>query len=221
MPTDRLDSIPPRLRDGEGGFEIRLARDLAAVGVRAYTLEDLANGPRTIPPAIPVFIDWLEHLEQKIPGPETRHKAAIRSGLIRNLADPAARNNPDAIDVLFSQLSLQPAIPGYVQLWVTNALSIIAGPAEFDRMASLLGTLVADEPKLGVVLYLAKFKTDAAYELLLTQLPTTATRIEAIKALGRFKRPEAGEHIRVYADHPDRQVRTAVTSALKKLGAAQ
>ncbi|CPZ15209.1 Uncharacterised protein [Mycobacteroides abscessus] len=54
-----MDNIPSQYVHGEHGFDERIMRDLAEVGVRAYTLDDLANGPATIPEAIPVFVDWL------------------------------------------------------------------------------------------------------------------------------------------------------------------
>ncbi|APE36255.1 hypothetical protein BOX37_22620 [Nocardia mangyaensis] len=46
---DWLDNLPAWFHNGRNGYDIRLVRDLAAVGIRTYGLSDLAKIP-TIPP---------------------------------------------------------------------------------------------------------------------------------------------------------------------------
>ena len=127
---DWIEKIPPRYVDGKEGFDLRIVHDLAAVGVRCYTLGDLSNGPSTIPPGIPVFIDWLENLEQRIPGPEERRSQRwiIRLGLLRNLIDPAAKGNRRAIDLIVGQLRHDPPLSRLHQYWASKSLDVICSP---------------------------------------------------------------------------------------------
>ncbi|MBJ8338745.1 HEAT repeat domain-containing protein [Antrihabitans sp. YC3-6] len=213
-----LDNLPVRYKEGQNGFELRLARELAAVGVRCYTLESLANGPTTIPPAIPIFVDWLEHLDQKIPGPETRHREVIRVGLIRNLIDPAAKRNRGAIEALFAQLArTNPPLPHIHEYFTLRALDTIAERKDYDRMVRIFRTLTHDDSKICVLHYLGQFKTPEARELILPHVADPLVRYQAIQSLGRIKNPADRALIESYADDPNYQVRNAVKSALKKI----
>ena len=213
-----LEDLPARYRDGHNGFDIRIARDLAAVGVRCYTVNDLANGLRTIPPAIPVFVDWLERLDERIPGPETHHKWAIRTGLICNLIDPAAKRNRRAIEVLFHQLDrTDPPLEPHVEFWAVLALDTIAERSDYDRMAHLLETLPHTASKVPVLHYLGQFRTEEAHRLILPYMADPETRSAAIKALARFKNPADRPLIDRYAGDPNNQVRSAVRAAQKKV----
>ncbi|MFC9437692.1 HEAT repeat domain-containing protein [Nocardia sp. NPDC057030] len=213
-----LDELPAGYRDGQNGFDLRIARELAAVGVRCYTLDDLANGPRTIPPAIPIFVDWLEHLDERIPGPETHHKWAIRTGLIRNLIDPAAKRNRRAIEVLFREIErtdvpLQP----HVEFWAAQALDTIAERGDYERMVHLLHTLPNIASKVPILRFLGRFNTEEARELVLPYVTDPNTRGPAIRALARFKNPADRALVEQYAGDPNSQVRTAVKAALGKI----
>ncbi|WP_280408853.1 HEAT repeat domain-containing protein [Nocardia brasiliensis] len=215
-----LDDLPARYRHGHNGFDLRLARELAEVGVRCYTLGDLSNGPRTIPPAIPIFVDWLEHLDERIPGPQTHHKWAIRTGLIRNLIDPAAKRNRRAIDVLFREIERTDApLQPHVEFWAVSALDTIAERSDYDRMVRLLHTLSNVESKVPILHYLGQFKTAAARELILPFVADSNTRAPAIKALARFGNSADRALIAQYRDDANAQVRNAVKSALAKIGA--
>jgi hypothetical protein len=207
-----LEQLPARYRDGHNGFDIRIARELAAVGVRCYTVDDLANGLRTIPPAIPIFVDWLERLDERIPGPETHHRWAIRTGLIRNLIDPAAKRNRRAIEVLFAQLNrADPALEPHVEFWAVLALDTIAERRDYDQMAGLLETLPHVASKDPVLHYLGQFRTEKARQLILPYVTDLETRSTAIKALARFKNAVLAENL-VHAGHAAIEVALASAS---------
>lgn len=139
--TAWTENIPPRYIDGQGGVDRRLMDELAAVGVPAYTLSQLSNGPRTIPQGVPIFIDWLANLETRIPGPETKHRSSIRIGLIRNLIDPAARGNQAAFELLSKQHYRDPPMPSAHRWFTVSALGYIARPRHFVQVVKILDDL--------------------------------------------------------------------------------
>jgi len=215
---DWIQNIPVRYKHGKNGFDERIMRELAGVGVPCYTLDDLANGPRTIPPGIPIFIDWLANLESKIPGPETEHRLTMRKGLIRNLIDPAARGNRQAIDLLIAQLRRQPPLPEYVQAWACVGLQTIAGPKNFPQIKQLLGELTYETPKSPLVQYLGKVKTPEARDLAITYLDQLP-RAFAIKALVQMKATGVRHLVEPLLADEDAYVRKAAKRAMEQLPA--
>lgn len=213
-----MENIPPRYTHGKNGFDERIMRDLAQVGVRAYTLNALSNGPATIPDAIPVFVDWLSHLEERIPGPEPdhSHRSIIRSGLIRNLIDPAARGNQQAIDLLIGQVRHQPPLPSRQVDWALEGLRIICGPKEFPRIAALIPDLPPGAHVSPIIAYLGKVKTPESRELLIGYLNSPAVEF-AIKALVQSKAPNVRHLIEPFVNDADSPVRKAARRAMERL----
>jgi hypothetical protein len=150
-----MSNLPARYRHGDSGFDRRIMEELAAVGVPCYTLNDLTKA-RTVPQGIPIFIDWLQHLEERIPGSETQHRLAIRTNLIRNLNDPAARGNQAAIDLLIAELQRRPPLGGPANDFAARALARIATKKDFARIAELLETLPPEVPKGPLIEYMGK-----------------------------------------------------------------
>ncbi len=215
---DWMNNIPVRYVHGQGGFDERIMRDLAEVGVRAYTLDDLSNGPRTIPEAIPVFIDWLSHIEERIPGPEPDHghRSIIRSGLIRNLIDPAARGNQEAIDLLTGQVRHQPALPLRQVDWALEGLRLICGPMEFNTIVALISDLPPGAHISPIIEYLGKVKTPESHQLLIGYLNGPA-RAFAVKALVQSKAPNVRHLIAPLIEDPSALVRKAAQRAMERL----
>ncbi|MGY0497378.1 HEAT repeat domain-containing protein [Nocardia sp. FBN12] len=222
---DWLDNPPAWFHDGRNGYDIRLVRDLAAVGVRSYGLSELAK-LRTIPPAIPVFLDWLEHLDDKIPGPEEwgrfnsaeHHKACIRSDLIRNLNDPAAKGNRKAIDLLVGQLRRQPALTDEVRFRAGSALATIAERGDFDLVVTLISEQPLGHPVIAALLrFIGRQKTLRAKDIALAHLEHPHTRNFAIDALGQMKATGVRAVIESYLDDPDPYTRNQARKALARL----
>jgi hypothetical protein len=214
--TEWLHDIPARYVDGQRGFDRRIMEELAAVDVPCYTLDDLANGPRTIPQGIPIFIDWLKNLENRIPGPETEHRSAIRSGLIRNLIDPAARGNKEAIDLLISQARRRPPLPSQQLDWACIGLRTIATKKYFAQIADLLAHLPEGTHQYPLIEYLGKVRTHESRDLVIRYLDGPMT-IAAIKALTQMKATGVRHLIQPLIDDPNSNVRKLSKRALEKL----
>lgn len=215
---DWMENIPPRYVHGKSGFDERIMRNLAQVGVRAYTLDALANGPATIPEGIPVFIDWLSHLEERIPGPEPdhSHRSIIRSGLIRNLIDPAARRNQQAIDLLIEQVRHQPPLPSRQVDWALEGLRLICDAKEFPRIVALIQDLPPGAHISPIIEYLGKVKTPESHQLLIGYLNGPAVEF-AIKALVQSKAPNVRHLIEPFVHDADSFVRRAARRAMERL----
>ncbi|WP_191989078.1 HEAT repeat domain-containing protein [Mycobacteroides salmoniphilum] len=213
-----MENIPAQYVHGQGGFDERIMRDLARVDVRAYTLDALANGPSTIPQAIPVFTDWLSHLEERIPGPEPDHghRSIIRSGLIRNLIDPAARGNQQVIELLIGQVQHQPPLPPRQIDWALGGLKLICGPKEFSRIAALIPELPPGAHVSAIIEYLGKVKTPESHQLLIGYLDGPA-RAFAVKALVQAKAPNVRHLIARLEHDPVLSVRKAARRAMERL----
>ncbi|MFD6390421.1 HEAT repeat domain-containing protein [Nocardia sp. NPDC060259] len=214
---DWLENIPPEYVDGERGFELRLARDLAAVGVRCFRLADLDNYVGTDPQAVPVFIDWLADLDRKIPGPETTHRQGIRAHLLHNLADPVAYGDQAAIAALIAQLRRDPPMPTDLQWWAGGALDKIAGPENYAEILGLFNELTDDNPRAALLPYLGRSKTPEAIQIAVDALADRGTRQWAIQALILAEADGTLPLIARYADDESEQVRDWVHTAMEQL----
>ncbi|WP_302873271.1 HEAT repeat domain-containing protein [Nocardia mangyaensis] len=214
---DWLDVLPPRYQDGVRGFELRLARELAAVGVRCYTLQDLRKYPRTDRQAIPVFVDWLTNLDAKIPGPETLHRDGIRTLLLRNLTDSAVQGDSSAIAAVIAQLRRQPPLNGGTQWTAGIALDRIARPDDYSEILELFGQLTADEARAALLPYLGRSKSREAIQIAIDELANPGTRQWAIQALILAEADGTRPLIARYANDENEQVRRWVKTAMKQL----
>ena len=167
---DWMDKIPVKYRHGENGFDRRLMENVAAAGYRCYTIDQLPD--RTAPQLIPTVLDWLEHLEERIPGPETPHRERIRDALIWRLNDSAARGNRHAIDVVIAQIRrTEPPLPSLAAAGAGQVLARIALPRDFDRIAELFHELDdSRSEKFFLTAYFGKVKTAQSRDTILPYL---------------------------------------------------
>ncbi|MFC8530387.1 HEAT repeat domain-containing protein [Nocardia sp. NPDC057227] len=222
---DWLDHPPAGVRDGRGGFELRLFRELAAVGVRSYSLSVLTKFP-DMPAAVPIVADWLTHLDERVPGPEAfgvlgspeEHKAVLRADLIRNLAKRSARGNPAIIDLLSTQLRRTPPLRFDVRFHAATAIADLARPTDFDLVATLLDEQPPGEQTRNALLtYIARQGDPRARDIAAAHLHHPDTRAAAIDALTRLRAPDATPLIEPYRNDPDPYVRQRAIRALEKL----
>ncbi|WP_090562335.1 MULTISPECIES: HEAT repeat domain-containing protein [unclassified Mycobacterium] len=213
---DWMKNLPARYHDGERGFDRRIMEELAAVGVPCYTLGDLSNRVPTIPQGIPIFVDWLNHIEERIPGPETSHRTAIRAGLIRNLNDSAARGNQAAVDALVNQLRRQPPLPRPLPEYADSALGRIATKSDFSTIAALIRDMPPDFSRSGLISYLGRVKTPEAQAIALEWLDTAYTGF-AIKALVAMKAAGVRDRIAPYVEDANAWVRKSAQRAMERL----
>lgn len=212
---DWMDRVPARYHNGEGGFDRRLMKDLASVGVRCYTLDGV-TGIGSVPQAVPILIDWLSRLEERIPGPENRHRQAIRANLIRCLGDRTLRGNRQVIDLMIGQLTRRPPLPGVAPDRAGYALARIATKEDFTRIAQLIEELPPEVPKGSLIEYLGKVKTPQAREIALHYLDNGWTYF-ALKALIAMKATGVHARITPYLQDSNAMVREYARRALEKL----
>lgn len=222
---DWLDHPPAGVRDGRGGFELRLFRELAAVGVRSYSLSVLTKFP-DLPAAVPIFADWLTHLDQRIPGPEAfgvlgspeEHKAVLRADLIRNLDDRSARGNPAVIALLTTQLRRTPPLRFDVRFHAATAIAHLARTPDFDLIATLLDEQPpGDQTRNALLTYIARQHDPRARDIAGAHLDHPHTRAAAIDALTRMRATDTRTLIEPYRDDPDPYIRQRAARALAKL----
>lgn len=213
-----FDQYPQTYVQGKGGFDRRLVDDLDAVGVRITRLSDISGLP-TVPPAVDVAADWLTHLDERIPGDETRHREGIRYGLINLLNDPAAKGNRVAIEALTRQINrADPALPEYAQIWAVMSLARIATESDYQRMMDLFHRPdIVDGGRAAIVAYFGRFRRPESREAALASIDRPVVRAEAIRTLGKIGNPDDIAVIAPYEDDDDPHVRRAARTALKRL----
>lgn len=167
---DWLDHVPAQYRHGEGGFDRQLMEDVAETGYRCYRVDQIYV--RSAPKLLPVALDWLEHLEERIPGPETRHRELIRGWLIWLLNDPAARGSSRAIAVVIGQiLRRDPALPSPFAAAAGQVLARIATGHEFAQIRDVFHRLPDDHhAKPLLIAYFGKVKSAESRDVILPYL---------------------------------------------------
>lgn len=221
---DWLTDIPARFTDGRNGFDLRLAQDLGRVGVKAWSLTPLANRPvsESLPEAIPVFVDWLAHIDERVADGGTiqdrLHKRAIWGDLIRCLYDPAAKRNSAVIDVLIDQFE-NPNFPVELHHNATQTLDYVAGARDFDRIVKLMDR-VSDHhyARLFLVRYIGRVTTRRAHELLRQFVrDDDVLRWESIRWLPKHRDPDDIALIAAFRGTSDADGDEIIDKALVKL----
>jgi hypothetical protein len=113
-----------------------MKRDLDAADIPEDTVWELVNSRSDYPQAVPIMVDWLQHLDERVPPGEPRR--AMRLGLMRNLATKHAKGNRDAVDVLFDQFDADPPLSQYEVQVATYPLVPLLQRQDFPRVAELL-----------------------------------------------------------------------------------
>lgn len=189
--------------------------ELAAVGVRCYTLDSVSSIGK-VPQAIPILIEWLSRLEERVPGPENRHRQAIRANLIRCLGDSTLRGNRGVIDLMIDQLTRRPPLPGVAPDRAGYTLTRIATKKDFARIAHLIEELPPEVPKGSLIEYMGKIKTPQARDIVLHYLDNGWTYF-ALKALIAMKAAGIHDRIEPYLQDRNAIVREYARKAMEKL----
>lgn len=191
------------------------------MGYKTYYLDPLRYLYKTMPAAVPVFTDWIKHIDERLPEPrhtkaERKHKDSIWMCLDINLIDPAAKGNRDTIEALFGQFDKSWAPEG-VRYQAARALDYIATKADYDRMVALLRDSNSGV-RNAVTHYLGRFRTDRSHDLLVHLLATDPEVTQAaMTALARMKRPEDIEILRPWLDDPRDLIQRDAKRAIAKL----
>jgi len=91
----------------------QLLHDLHAAGVEVSDVWDLVNTRRPYPVAIPVLMDWLEHLDERMDSAWEGEQ--LREGLVRALTVREAR--PTAAPLLVTQMRRYRGKGGSATAW--------------------------------------------------------------------------------------------------------
>jgi len=190
-----------------------LIDDLARVGVPVTNLWELVNGEVQYRAAIPVLVDWLEELDERVPA-EDREK--VREGLVRALTVPAAR--PSAAPALIDAFRRVDDPSGLGPRWVIgNALEVVADDSVFDDLRAIVRDPGFGKARQMVVLGLARSKDPGVVSLLIELLDDEDVAAHAAMALGKLKANEARPALERQLESPQPLVRREAKKALAKL----
>lgn len=192
-----------------------MKRDLNAAGIPEDTVWQLVNSAQDYPQAVPIMVDWLRHIDERVPAGEDRD--ILREGLIRNLITKHAKGNRDAINVLFDQFAIDPPVSRYVLEAAGFALAKICDRSDFPRIAALIRSEQDFPTKSVLVQWIGRIETEEAKELAVSQLANPATRIPAMKALVRQRATGVRDAVAKYLDDEHQIFCTEARKTLDKL----
>lgn len=192
-----------------------MKQELDAAGIPEDTVVELLNSPNDYPQAVPIMVDWLQHLDERIPPGDERR--GWRVSLIRNLITKHAKGNRAAIDVLFHQFAIEPALCNEELEAAGFALAKICERSDFPRIAALIRSERDFPTKSVLVEWLGQIKTEEAKKLAVSQLPNPATRIPAMKALVRQRATGVRDAVAEYLDNEHEIFRKEARKTLDKL----
>jgi hypothetical protein len=203
--------------DPENWSQAKLAmkRQLDEAGIPEDTVWELVNSRNDYPEAVPIIVDWLEHLDERVPPDEDRR--AWRAGLLRNLITKHAKGNRAAAAILFHQFEIEPPLTNLEVEAACLALAEVADRSDFPRIAELLRSKRDLPGSSALVLWLGRIKTAEAKELAVSLLAHPGTRIQAMRALVRQKATGVREAVAVYLDNEHAVFRKEARKTLDKL----
>jgi hypothetical protein len=189
--------------------------DLNAAGVPENTVWELVNARSDRPEALPIVIDWLTHLDERVPPGEDRR--TMREGLIRNLITKRAKGDRDVIDLLFRQFEIAPTLSESELEAAGFALAEVCENSDFPRVAELIRSDTEFPTKSVLVRWIGRIKTDEAKNLAVSQLSKPATRIPAMRALVQQRAVGVREAVAAYLQDEHEVFRKEAAKALDKL----
>jgi HEAT repeat protein len=191
-----------------------LSTDLARAGVPVTELWELVNAKAQYPAAVPVLLDWLRHIEDRVPA-EEREK--VREGVVRALTVPAAR--PAAAPALIDQFRRVVDPSGLGPRWVIgNALEVVIDDSVFDDVAAIVQEPAFGKARQMVLLGLARMKDPRTVPLLIELLEDEDVAAHAAKALGKLQATQARAALERHVASSGPAVRREAKKALAKLG---
>jgi hypothetical protein len=194
-----------------------MKRELDAAGIPEDTVFQLMNSPNDYPQAVPIMVEWLQHLDERVPPGDDRR--AWRVGLVRNLITKHAKGNRAAADILFHQFEIEPRLSNEELEATGFALAQVADRSDFPRVAELIRSGRDFPTKSQLVSWLGQFKTEEAKELAVSQLTNPGTRAQAMRALVRQKATGVRDAVAVYLDDEHEVWRKEARKTLDKLPA--
>ncbi|OBA61217.1 hypothetical protein A5647_11515 [Mycobacterium sp. 1100029.7] len=133
-----MDELPPYLESSDDwpDFMWEMMSQLREAGIPEWTIFDLVTAPYRYAAAVPIMIDWLENFDKRIPDDDNR--PAVRIALIRNLISEYSRGNRRAVEVLFRQFEIEPALSREELRFAAWALRDSMDRSDFPRVAEMI-----------------------------------------------------------------------------------
>ncbi|MCV7385100.1 HEAT repeat domain-containing protein [Mycolicibacter longobardus] len=197
--------------------------ELDAAGIPEDTVWEMVNSRFDYPQAVPIMVDWLQNLDDRVPPGEPRR--AMRLGLMRNLITRHAKGNREAVEILFHQFDVEPPLDANELSVTVQALVPLLEREDFPRVKELLrfrppGADAWDPgwwPPGELVRWLGKIKDDEAKQLALEQLGNERNRIEAMRALAQQRATGVRDAVARYLDDEHQVFRKEAAKTLAKL----
>jgi HEAT repeat protein len=193
-----------------------LSSDLGAAGVAVDDVWQLVNA-RTdqYPEAVPVLLDWLAHLDERVPAPD---RPRLRDGLIRALTVKSAR--PVAAPLMIELFKRADDPTGFGERWVLgNAIGVVADESHLDELMSLAADRSYGKGRQMLVVGLSRFRDPRVVKLLVDLLGDDDVVGHAAEALGKLKAADARAALEPLLGDRRPVVRREAKKALAKIGA--
>ena len=191
----------------------QLLDDLHVAGVEVSDVWDLVNTRRPYPVAIPVLMDWLEHLDERMASAWEGEQ--LREGLVRALAVREAR--PAAAQLLVTQMRRYRGKGGSTTAWALgNALAVVADDSVYDDLKALALDTDLGAARQMLAEALQRATNPDATATLIAMLADATVSGHAVAALAKRGDPTGIEALRPFADDPRTWVRKAARQALER-----
>jgi HEAT repeat protein len=184
--------------------EQRIVTELAMLGYKVATLDELRRAGFEYKSAIPVLLKSLK----------SATNLSLKEALVRSLSVPWAK--PKAIPVLLEEFASSQGNPASLSLgWaIGNALEVLADDAYAQELINIACNKRYGKSREMVVVALAKLSTPLAETALKELLNDEAVAGHAVLALSRRPGPKALTLIRPFLQHPQEWVRDAAQKSI-------
>ena len=194
----------------------QLLDELHSVGVEVSDVWDMVNTRRTYPAAMPVLLDWLEHLDERMASAWEGEQ--LREGLVRALTVREAR--PAAASLLVSQMRRYRGQGDSGTAWaIGNALAVVADDSVYDDLKVLALDTDLGAARQMLAEALQRVSNPDATHTLIAMLADATVSGHAVAALAKRGDPTGIEALRPFADDPRAWVRKAARKALERTDA--
>ncbi|MDL9948636.1 hypothetical protein QSJ19_24230 [Gordonia sp. ABSL11-1] len=187
-------------------------------GLQFSSITDLVNTTQRYPSVVPVLIDWLQHLDERVPLTDPKDLGRFRSGIIRALTTIDAMGT-EAVPLLMDEYYRQPQMSPGTLFAIGNALRYLAVPTDHDRIATLAADRTLGSGRAALLEWLIEQGTDDGLRIVLDQIDDPSVRALGIKYIRQFTPLPTGLRpaIERYVGDSDREVRKQAKATLKKL----
>lgn len=180
--------------------------ELAKLGIRVESLDDLVNKPIDYRVTIPLLLKWLPKVSN----------LDVKETLVRALTVKWAK--PMAARPLIEEFRKAPEAEELGLKWaIGNALSEVADDSVFDDIVGLVRDKRHGRAREMLAVALGNMKDPRAVDVLIELLDDEEVAGHAVLALRKLAPPEARSAIERFVDHPKTWVRNEARRALAKI----